>query len=148
MFGVYSLRIGVFCYMAIGKLSNKFSIDTVFFSHMPSIFLLSVGPLIVAFLFSVIMEDPVQVLHSLCQFCFFFFFFFFCPFVSRAAPVAYGGSQARGRIGVVAASLCHSHSNARSDPCLHHSSRQHQFLNPQSEARDWTCILIDASRVR
>ena len=26
-------------------------------------------------------------------------------------PVAYGGSQARGRIGAAAASLCHSHSN-------------------------------------
>ena len=39
----------------------------------------------------------------------FFFFFkgkmfiFFCLF--RAAPAAYGGSQAKGRIGVVAASL-------------------------------------------
>ena len=30
----------------------------------------------------------------------------------RAMPVAYGGSQARGRIGAVAARLCHSHSNA------------------------------------
>ena len=32
----------------------------------------------------------------------------------RAAPKAYGGSQARGRIGVVAAGLPHSHNNARS----------------------------------
>ena len=40
-------------------------------------------------------------------------FFFFCLFAfSRAAPPAYGGSQARGRIGDVAAGLCHSHSNA------------------------------------
>ena len=30
----------------------------------------------------------------------------------RAAPTAYGGSQARGRIGAVAAGLCHSHSDA------------------------------------
>ena len=29
-------------------------------------------------------------------------------FVFRAAPAAYGGSQARGRIGATAASLCHS----------------------------------------
>ena len=44
-----------------------------------------------------------------------FFFFFFCPFAfSRAAPAAYGGSQARGRIGAVAAGLRHSHSHARS----------------------------------
>ena len=35
-----------------------------------------------------------------------FFFFFF-----RASPVAYGSSQARGRIGAITAGLCHSHSN-------------------------------------
>ena len=40
------------------------------------------------------------------------FFFFFCLF--RVTPAAYGGSQARGQIGVAAASLCHSHSNAGS----------------------------------
>ena len=31
---------------------------------------------------------------------------------------------------------------------LHHSSWQHQILNPLSQARDWTCILMDTSRVR
>ena len=36
----------------------------------------------------------------------------FCLF--RAAPTAYGGSQARSQIGAVVAGLCHSHSNARS----------------------------------
>ena len=36
----------------------------------------------------------------------------FCPF--RATP-AYGGSQARGLIGVIATGLCQSHSNTRSD---------------------------------
>ena len=38
-----------------------------------------------------------------------FFVFFF-----RIALMAYGGSQARGHIGAVAAGLCHSHSNAGS----------------------------------
>ena len=48
-----------------------------------------------------------------------FFFFFFCLFaISWATPVAYGGSQARGPIGAVAASLCQSHSNAGSEPHL------------------------------
>ena len=28
---------------------------------------------------------------------------------------------------------------------LQHSSWQHQILNPPSEARDWTCILMDTS---
>ena len=41
---------------------------------------------------------------------------FICLF--RAAPAAYAGSQFRGPIGAVAASLHHSHSNTRSEPCL------------------------------
>ena len=43
----------------------------------------------------------------------FFFWLFF-----RAAPLACGGSQARGLIGAAAAGLCHCHSNARSEPHL------------------------------
>ena len=56
------------------------------------------------------------------------FFFFFLSFVfvvvvvvvaiSWAAPEAYGGSQARGRTGAIAASLCQSHSDAGSKPHL------------------------------
>ena len=42
-----------------------------------------------------------------------FFFAFF-----RAAPLAYGGFQARGLIRAVAASLHQSHSNAGSEPSL------------------------------
>ena len=30
---------------------------------------------------------------------------------------------------------------------LHHSSRQYQMLNSQSEARDQTCVLMDASQI-
>ena len=64
----------------------------------------------------------------------FLFFNFFCLFVflsfclffavvvvvaiSWAAPAAYGGSQARGRIGAVATGLRQSHSNAGSKPSL------------------------------
>ena len=36
----------------------------------------------------------------------------------RAAPMAYGGSQARGPIQAVAAGQHHSHSNSRSEPHL------------------------------
>ena len=36
----------------------------------------------------------------------------------RAAPLAYGGSQARGGVGAVAAGLCHSQDNTGSKPCL------------------------------
>ena len=49
-------------------------------------------------------------------FFFSFFFSFFCIF--RAAPAAYGASQARGWIRAVAAGLHHSHSNAGSKPHL------------------------------
>ena len=48
-------------------------------------------------------------------------FFFFCllSFVfSRAAPMACGGSQARGLIRAIAAGLRHSHSNMGSEQCL------------------------------
>ena len=43
---------------------------------------------------------------------------FFYYFFQRAAPLAFGGSQARGLIRAIAASLYHSHSNARSKPDL------------------------------
>ena len=43
-------------------------------------------------------------------------FFVFSPF--RAAPAAYGGSQARGLTGAIAAGLRHSHSNARAETHL------------------------------
>ena len=42
---------------------------------------------------------------------------FFC-FVFRATSTAYGGSQAGGQMGAVAAGLRHSHGNARSNPHL------------------------------
>ena len=60
---------------------------------------------------------------------------FFSFGLFRATPRAYGGSQARGRIEAIAANI-------------HHSSQQHQILNPLSEARDGTCMLMDASQIR
>ena len=48
-----------------------------------------------------------------------FFFFFFGLFAfSGAAPVAYGGSKARGLIRAVPSSLHQSHSNEGSEPSL------------------------------
>ena len=45
--------------------------------------------------------------------------FVFCLFaISWAAPEAYGGSHARGRIGAVATGLHHSHSNLGSELSL------------------------------
>ena len=52
----------------------------------------------------------------LFYYLFIYLFIFFGLFAfSRAAPEAYGGSQARSRIGAVAAGLCYSHSNMESE---------------------------------
>ena len=80
-----------------------------------------------------------------------FFFFFFCLFAfSRAAPTAYGGSQGRGLIGVVA--LAYTRATATWDPScvcnLHHSSGQNWILNPLSKARDRTRNLMVPSWIR
>ena len=59
------------------------------------------------------------LLHLTATHHFQFYFLFFCLFAfSRAAPVAYGDSQARGPIRAVAASLRQSHSNRGSEPSL------------------------------
>ena len=55
----------------------------------------------------------ISIYTRLGQPGFIFFFFFFG--ISWAAPTAYGGSQARGRIGAVATSLRQNHSNAGSE---------------------------------
>ena len=43
---------------------------------------------------------------------------YFFLVISRAATMAYGGSQARGLIRAIAANLCHSHSNAGYEPAV------------------------------
>ena len=50
----------------------------------------------------------------------------FCLF--RAAPEAYGGSQ--GSVGDIAAILCHSHSNARSELRLQPTPQIKAVLDP------------------
>ena len=60
----------------------------------------------------------------------------------RAAPTAYGSSWVRGLIGAAVAGLHHSQSNMGSVMCL-----QYWILNPLSEARDSTPILMDTNQV-
>ena len=69
-----------------------------------------------------------------------FFFFFLCT-------QAYGGPQASGQIGAVAAG--HSHSQVRSKLCLVTLPPlgAMPLLNPLSEAKDRTCILMDAGQI-
>uniref|UniRef100_A0A8D1TL14 Signal transducing adaptor molecule n=1 Tax=Sus scrofa TaxID=9823 RepID=A0A8D1TL14_PIG len=69
---------------------------------------------------------------------------------SRAAPVAYGGCQARSPLGAAAAGLRQSHSNAGSRlglRDLHHSSWEHRIPSPPSEARVRTHNLMVPSRI-
>ena len=50
---------------------------------------------------------------------YFILLFYFTVFrLFRAVPVAYGGSQDRGLIGVTAAGVCHSHSHTSYEPHL------------------------------
>ena len=47
---------------------------------------------------------------------YFILFYFICHFaISRVAPMAYGGSQARGQIGAISAGLHQNHSNTGSE---------------------------------
>ena len=70
-------------------------------------------------------------------------YFLFC-FIFRAAPVAYGTSQASGWIRAEPAG------SLVSEPCLrgsnlHHSSQQCWIFNLLSETRDWTHVLMNTS---
>ena len=61
----------------------------------------------------------------------FLFYFFFGLFaISWAAPPAYESSQARGRIGAIAASLGQSHSNTGSEPHLQPTPQLTAMLDP------------------
>ena len=59
------------------------------------------------------------------------YIFLFCLFaISWAAPTAYVGSQARGRIGAATAALRHSHSNAGSELCLQPTPQLTATMDP------------------
>ena len=67
--------------------------------------------------------------------------FFFPNLLVRAAPMAYGSSQARGRIGTAA------YTTATAMWDLSRSSWQCWILNPVSGASDQTYILMDTSQI-
>ena len=67
--------------------------------------------------------DSLKLLPFCCCCCCLFAF-------SKAAPEAYGGSQARDCIGAVAASLCQGHSNTGSEPRLQPTPQLTATLDP------------------
>ena len=71
------------------------------------------------------LENILSPSELICKTFFFFFFGFF-----RVELVAYGSSQARGQIRAAAASLCHSHSNSRSQPHLQSTPKLMAMLVP------------------
>ena len=81
---------------------------------------------------------------------FLFIFLSFYLVFSRAAPSAYGGSQARGQIGAVAAGLYQSHSDLGSELNLRPTPQLMAApdLNPLSEARDRTRNIMVPSQIR
>ena len=88
---------------------------------------------------------PMNSKYCCNQWSLYFLLFFCWPFVFfRAAPMAYGCSQARGWIGATAAGLYYSHSNARSEPCLKPTTQLTPTpdLCPLREARDQTHNLM------
>ena len=78
---------------------------------------------------------------------FFFFFLFFCLF--RAVSRAYGSSrlEVESELQLLAYATATATQDLSCNCNLHHSSQQRWILNPMSEARDQTSVLIDTSRV-
>ena len=72
----------------------------------------------------VIITGALLIACPECQPTFLFFGLF------TTTPAAYGGSQAKGPVEAVAASLHHSHSNSGSEPHLRPSSQLMAMLDP------------------
>ena len=71
-------------------------------------------------------------MQALFYFLFIFIFIlFYFILLFRAAPAAYGSSQARGQIGATAAGLHHSHSSLGSEPRLQPTPQPRAMLDPQ-----------------
>ena len=67
----------------------------------------------------------------ICTFhCPFYFYLFIFVFIGLHPWRIYGGSKARVRIGAADASLCHSHSNTRSELCLQPTPQLRATLDP------------------
>ena len=84
----------------------------------------------------------------LLPFSFFFFFFVFLPFLGpllRHMKVPRLGVQSELQPPAYTTATATRDLSCVFD--LHHSSWQHQILNPVNEARDRTCVLTDTSRV-
>ena len=83
--------------------------------------------------------------HIYLFLCAFFFFSFFHAHGIWMFPGSQARSQIRAAVPAYATAIATWDPNYICD--LHCSSWQHQILNALSEARDWTCILMDTSRV-
>ena len=64
------------------------------------------------------LEDGAQEMSAEEEICASYFIYFLFFLLFRSAPESYGGSQAWGQVGAVAAGLGQSHSNTRPTPQL------------------------------
>ena len=91
-----------------------------------------------------VFQPLCSLFRSTCctHFLLFIYFYFFGLF--RAAPMAYGGSQARGQIGSVATCLCNSHSHTRSEPHLRPTPYPSiHWVRPELEpASSWMLVIF------
>ena len=79
-----------------------------------------------------------------CKSTILYLFIYFCLFVfSRAAPEAYGGSQARGPIGALATGLRHSHSNGGIWAASVTYTTAHSNAGPLTPLTDWARPVIE-----
>ena len=82
-------------------------------------------------------------------FIWYYYYYYFVFRLFRAAPAAYGSFQASGQIKLQL--LACTTATAMPDPShvfdLYHSLWQHWIFNPLIEARDQTCILMNASQI-
>ena len=115
-----------------------FSCEDISLGHLPGFLLCDTYFLILFFIYSLYILDT----NSLSG----FFLLFFLGLHPWHMEVPRLGVQSELQL------PAYTTTTAAPDPSrvcdLHHSSQQHQILNPLSEARDWTCIPMDTSQIR
>ena len=95
-------------------------------------------------LFAPIQDSSYPLYHIGTHFLFLFFFCFLGPHLQHMEVPRLGVES---ELQLPAYTTATAMQDPRRLCYLHHSSRQCQVLNPPSEAKDRTCVLMDASQL-